>query len=97
MTKESFERADVGKFVMELNYISAKGTLEDRKVMWSHLQDVVRSEFLKTRLDNDKHSRGIRWSQDSKDLFATQKLMSGKAQNRSQRENVGGPSLPTVC
>ena len=96
VTKEAFDRADVGKFVMELNYISSKGTLEDRKVMWSYLQDVVKSEYLKARSENGEYSRGMRWSKDSKDLFATQKLMSGKAQNRSQRQNVGGPSLPTV-
>ena len=54
VTKESFACKDVGKFVMELNYLAVKGTLEDRKVMWSYLQDVVRAEFLKARLDKDK-------------------------------------------
>ena len=91
MTKEAFDRLDVGKFVMELNYIASKGTLEDRKVMWSYLQDVIRSEYLKVRSGEGKHSRGMRWSKDTKDLFATHKLMSGQVQNCSQRVNVGGP------
>lgn len=94
ITQSSFVRKDIGKFVMELNYIATKGTLDDRKVMWSYLQDVVRSEFLKTR--KSKGSRGMRWSQDSKDFLALQKLTSGKGVCRQQRQNIGGPSLSTV-
>lgn len=79
VTKQSFERKDVAKFVMELNYISTKGTLEDRKVMWSYLQDVVRSEFLKANCK----SKLMRWSKDTRDLFSVQKLMNGKARTDS--------------
>ena len=96
VTKESFARKDVGKFVMELNYISLKGTLDNRKVMWSYLQDVVRAEFLKARRGGNAYSRAMKWSQDTKDLFVVQKTMYGKGICHSQRNNVGGPSLSTV-
>ena len=96
VAKISWGRKDIAKFVMELNYIAQKGTLETRKVMWAYVQDVVRSEYLKARLDTGKYSRGMRWSADTKHLFASQKLMGGKRLNRSQRMNVGGPSYRTV-
>ena len=85
---------------MDLNCIAIKGTLDDHKVMWSYLQDVVRSEFLNTKnIDKGKnqYSRGMVWSQDTKDFFATVKLTSGKRMIHNQRQNVGGPSLATVC
>ena len=94
--KSAFERKDIRKFVMELNFIAKKGSLETRKVMWSYLQDVIKAEYLKVRSDKNKYSKGMRWSQDTKDLFSSQKIMGGKQINRSQRENVGGPSLKTV-
>ena len=90
-------RKDIRKFIMEINYIARKGSLEKRKVMWSYIQDVIRSEYLRTKTGSEKYSKGMRWSQDTKDLFASQKLMGGKRMNRSQRQNVGGPSQKTVC
>ena len=94
VTMSAFERKDIGKFVMELNYIAGKGTLDDKKVMWSYVQDVVRNEFLK--VSKNKGSHGMRWSQDSKDFLAVQKLTGGKGICLQQVKNIGGPSLSTT-
>ena len=94
--KRAHERKDIQKFIMEVNYIAKKGCLEERKVMWSYIKDVVRAEYLRVKNGNGQYSKGMRWSQDSKDLFTSQKIMGGKRMNKSQRENVGGPSLKTV-
>ena len=93
--KEALARDDVKKFCKELQYIAQRGTLEDKKVMWSYLQDVVRCEYLKTK-SGPKGAHGMRWSDDTKDFAASQKLMAGKRLPNHLRENIGGPSRDTI-
>ena len=76
--QEALERSDVKKFTKELQFIAQRGTLEDKRIMWSYLKDVVHNEFLISKSNSVKSSRGMRWSQDSKDLASSQKLMAGK-------------------
>lgn len=74
--KEALVRKDIKKFTKELQFIAQRGTLEDKKTMWSYIQDVVRNEFLVAKRGaTGKH--GMRWSSDSKDFAASQKLMAG--------------------
>ena len=78
VAKEALERSDVKKFTKELQFIAQRGTLEDKRIMWSYLQDVVHNEFLLSKSSSDKASCGMRWSSDSKDFASSQKLMAGK-------------------
>ena len=93
--KEALRRDDVAKFCKELQYIAQRGTLEDKKMMWSYLQDVVRCEYLKKK-SGPNGALGMRWSADTKDLASSQKLMAGKRLPQHLRENIGGPSKRTI-
>ena len=75
--KEALVRNDIKKFTKELQFIAQRGTLEEKKVMWSFLQDVVRNEFLIAK-HGSKGKHGMRWSGDTKDFASSQKLMAGK-------------------
>ena len=57
--KEPLIRDDVKKFCKELQYIAQRGTLEDKRVMWSYLQDTVRCEYLKSKR-GPKGAHGMR-------------------------------------
>ena len=76
--KEALERSDVRKFTKELQFIAQRGTLEDKRIMWSYLKDVVHNEFLISKSISEKASHGMRWSSDTKDFASSQKLMAGK-------------------
>ena len=93
--KEALERDDIKKFCKELQFVAQRGTLEDKRVMWSYLQDVIRCEYLKAKT-GPKGARGMRWSEDTKDFAASQKLMAGKRLPEHLRENIGGPSKTTI-
>ena len=93
--REALKRDDVKKFCKELQFIAQRGTLEDKKVMWSYLQDVVRNEYLLAR-KGPTGARGMRWSQETKDFATSQKLMAGKRLPQHLRENIGGPSRMTI-
>ena len=69
--------------------------MDDKKITWSYLQDVVRCEYLKKK-SGPNGALGIRWSQDTKDVAASQKLMAGKRLPQHLRDNIGGPSLSTI-
>ena len=58
--KEALRRDDMKKFCRELQFIAQRGTLEDKKVMWDYLQDVVRCEYLKAKR-GPKGAQGMRW------------------------------------
>ena len=93
--KEALQRDDVKKFCKELQFVAQRGTLEDKRVMWSYLQDVVRCEYLQAKT-GPKGARGMRWSDDTKDFVASQKLMAGKRLPQHLRENIGGPARQTI-
>ena len=57
--KRAHERQDVRKFIMEVNYVAAKGCLDTRKIMWSYVQDVVHAEYLRLK-GSGKYSKGMR-------------------------------------
>lgn len=95
VAKEALRRDDVRKFCKELQYIAQRGTLDDKKIMWSYLQDVVRCEYLKKK-SGPNGALGMRWSADTKDLASSQKLMAGKRLPQHLRENIGGPSKRTI-
>lgn len=94
--KEAYARNDIKKFVRELSYIADKGTLEEKKTMWAYFQDVVHTEYLKTKSQRECYSNGMRWTQESKDFLASQKLMGGKRIVNSTRFNIGGPHIDTI-
>lgn len=94
--KQACIRQDLKKFVRELSYIAGKGTLEEKKMMWEYLKDVVHSEFLKAKLGKDQYSRGMRWSAETKDFLLSQKLMGGKRVANGSRFNIGGPHIDTI-
>ena len=93
--KEALARDDVKKNCKELQFIAQRDTLEDKKIMWSYLQDVVRCEYLKQK-SGPKGALGMRWSDDTKDFAASQKLMAGKRLPKHLCENIGGPSRDTI-
>ena len=95
VAKEALRRDDVAKFCKELQYIAQRGTLDDKKIMWAYIQDVVRCEYLKKK-SGPNGARGMRWSADSKDFASSQKLMAGKRLPQHLRENIGGPSKRTI-
>ena len=66
----------------------------DLGVVKLNVQDVIKSEYL--RVKGNGYSKGMRWSQDTKDLFVSQKIVGGSRQHRTLRQNVGGPSITTV-
>lgn len=88
-------RQDVKKFTKELQFIAQRGSLEDKRVMWSYLKDVVHAEFL-TSKKGPTGSRGMRWSKDVLDFTSSQKLMAGKRLPAHLKENIGGPSRMTI-
>ena len=75
--KEALVRQDIKKFTRELQFIAQRGTLEDKKVMWAYLKDVVHNEYVVAKR-GVKGSCGMRWSSESKDFASSQKLMAGK-------------------
>ena len=95
VAKEALRRDDVAKFCKELQYIAQRDTLDDKKIMWAYIQDVVRCEYLKKK-SGPNGARGMRWSADSKDFASSQKLMAGKRLPQHLRENIGGPSKRTI-
>ena len=52
--QEALQRSDVKKFTKELQFIAQRGTLEDKRVMWSYLKDVVHNEYLTEKNDKGK-------------------------------------------
>ena len=93
--QEALVRNDVKKFTKELQFIAQRGTLTDKQVMWSYLKDVVHAEFL-SKKQGVARSRGMRWSKNTLDFTASQKLMAGKRLPEHLKDNIGGPSRTTI-
>jgi hypothetical protein len=92
---EKLERSDVSGMIADIISCERSGKWEERKVTFHFLRDMIHSLALTD--EEGQRSRNMRWSETSKRIFATLKIIGGPKVNRFLRNTTEAPSDSTIA